>query len=89
MTRIYSNRDRPYDLGNLPVERLARDAAAPVVDARMPEDAAAPAADSIAAAIPEYRELCAKYLDQSIRVHLKFPPGRPSYVRYPAMYTNE
>ncbi len=66
MPRLYSNRDRPYDLGNLPVERLARDAAAPVVDARMPEDAAAPAADSIAAAIPEYRELCVKYLDGEI-----------------------
>ena len=29
MPRLYSNRDRPYDLGNLPVELLARDAAAP------------------------------------------------------------
>ena len=66
MPRIYSNRDRPYDMGHLPVELLARDAAAPEAEARMPEDSARAAADSIAAAIPEYRELCAKYLDGEI-----------------------
>ena len=66
MPRIYSNRDRPYDMGHLPVELLARDAAAPEAEARMPEDSARAAADSIAAAIPEYRELCAKYLDGEV-----------------------
>ena len=49
MPRIYSNRDRPYDMGHLPVELLARDAAAPEAEARMPEDSARAAADSIAA----------------------------------------
>ena len=34
MPRLFSNRDRPFDLGALPAERLARDARAPIVDAR-------------------------------------------------------
>lgn len=63
MSRLFSNRARPFDMGVLPTELLARDANAPVVDARMPEDAAPPSADSIAAAIPEYRALCAQFLD--------------------------
>ena len=63
MTRLFSNRDRPFDMGVLPTERLARDANAPVCEAAMPADAAAAGPDSIATAIPEYRALCAKHLD--------------------------
>ncbi|MGE3678573.1 MAG: hypothetical protein AB7F95_11735, partial [Burkholderiales bacterium] len=63
MSRLFSNRDRPYDMGVLPAELLERDAGAPELPARMPSDAAAAGADSVAAAMPEYRELCAAFLD--------------------------
>jgi len=66
MARLHSNRDRPFDLGPLPLERLPRDPATPIVDARQPADAVTAAADSIAAAFPEYRELFAKYLDGEV-----------------------
>ena len=66
MARLYSNRDRPFDLGPLPLERLPRDTAAPMVDARQPVDVARAGADSIAAAFPEYRELFAPYLDGEV-----------------------
>ena len=36
MARLFSNRDRPFDLGPLPAESLARDPAAPVLEARLP-----------------------------------------------------
>jgi ferredoxin len=63
MARLFSNRDRPFDMGPLPTELLARDRGAPVAGSHMPGDAAVPHADSILAAIPEYRELCSKHLD--------------------------
>ena len=63
MARLFSNRDRPFDLGPLPAELLQRDPGAAIADARMPGDAAAPGPDSIHAALPEYRELCARFLD--------------------------
>jgi ferredoxin len=63
MPRLYSNRDRPYDLGDLPAELLARDAAAPILDGRMPADGDTPHAESIAAVLPEYRALCARFLE--------------------------
>jgi len=66
MARLFSNRDRPFDLGPLPAELLPRDPAAPIHGSRMPGDGAGPHADSILAAIPEYRELCAKYLDGEV-----------------------
>ena len=66
MARLYSNRDRPFDLGPLPAERLPRDAAARIVDARQPGDTAPAGPDSIAAALPEYRELFAQYLDGEV-----------------------
>jgi hypothetical protein len=55
MARLFSNRERPYDLGVLPTELLARDAGATIVDSRMPADGAAPGTDSIAPALEEYR----------------------------------
>ena len=66
MARLFSNRDRPFDLGPLPVELLPRDAGAPALQARQPADASAAAPDSIAAALPEYRELFAKFLDGEV-----------------------
>ena len=63
MARLFSNRDRPYDMGSLPLELIERDAGATILGACMPLDAAQAAADSIAASIPEYRALCAQHLD--------------------------
>ena len=57
MPRLHSNRDRPFHLGVLPTERLARDPAAPAVPARMPADRAPAGPAAVAAAIPAYREL--------------------------------
>jgi reductive dehalogenase len=66
MSRLFSNRNRPYDMGVLPTELLRRDAAAPVVAAHQPGDAASAHPDSIAASLPEYRELFAKYFDGDV-----------------------
>jgi ferredoxin len=63
MTRIHSNRERPFDMGVLPTERLRRAAGAAPRPARQPCDAAVPTADSVAQALPEYLELFAKHLD--------------------------
>ncbi len=66
MARLFSNRDRPFDLGVLPTERLPRDPAAASVPARQPGDANAAGPDSIAGAVPEYRQLFASYLDGAV-----------------------
>jgi ferredoxin len=66
MARLFSNRDRSFDLGPLPLELLPHDPAAPALAARQPGDAAAAGAASILPAIPEYRELFAKYLDGEV-----------------------
>ncbi len=63
MARLFSNRDRPYDMGVLPTELLERDAGAAITDARMPGDTAAAAPESILDAIPEYRDLCVRFFD--------------------------
>jgi ferredoxin len=63
MSRLFSNRERPFDMGPLPTELLPRSAAAPIVASAMPRDSAEPQVDSICAAIAEYRELCARHLD--------------------------
>lgn len=63
MARLFSNRDRPFDLGPLPLERLPRNPAAPILEARQPADRDSAAPDSIAAALPEYRDLFRQYLD--------------------------
>jgi len=63
MPRLFSNRDRAFDLGVLPTERLPRDAAAPIVAARMPADRVVAADSSIGPAFPEYRTLFAPHLD--------------------------
>ena len=63
MARLHSNRDRPFDLGVLPTERLPRAATPPVAGARQPADACAPHADGIQAVLPEYRALFDQFLD--------------------------
>lgn len=50
MARLFSNRERPFDLGMLPTELLERNAAEPVVASRLPGDANPAGADSILAA---------------------------------------
>jgi ferredoxin len=62
MARLFSNRDRPYDMGVLPTELLARDAAAPIVESRMPSDAFEPHEHSILPALQEHVDFCMKYL---------------------------
>jgi hypothetical protein len=66
MARLFSNRDRPYDMNMLPTELLARDPHLAILDASMPGDATQPSPDSILAAIPEYRDLCVKFFDGEV-----------------------
>ena len=66
MTRLFSNRDRPFDMGVLPTELLARDAAAPAVASRMPADLHEPHENSIAPALREHFDFCVNYLDGEV-----------------------
>jgi ferredoxin len=66
MTRIHSNRERPFDMGVLPTERLPRAVGAAPQPARQPGDGAPASAQSIARALPEYLELFARHLDGPI-----------------------
>lgn len=70
MARLFSNRDRSFDLGVLPTELLARADVEPVAGVRQPEDAAQPGADAVLGALPEYRALFDQHLDGAIA------PGR-------------
>jgi ferredoxin len=63
MTRIYSNRERPFDRGVLPTERLSRAVGVQPLRARQPQDAVRAEAESIAQALPEYLALFAQHLD--------------------------
>ncbi|MEO8202631.1 MAG: reductive dehalogenase domain-containing protein [Betaproteobacteria bacterium] len=66
MARLFSNRDRSFDLGVLPTELLARDPAAPIAPSSQPSDAHAAGATSTAAALEEYRALCLTYIDGEV-----------------------
>jgi ferredoxin len=66
MARLFSNRERPYDMGVLPTELLGRDPNAAVLDSCSPGDVNVPDAESILAAIPEYRELCVRFFDGEV-----------------------
>jgi len=66
MARLFSNRERPFDMGVLPTELLARDPQAKIGEARLPGDANSSEEESILAAIPEYRELCVKFFDGEV-----------------------
>lgn len=63
MSRLYSHRDRHFDMGSLPTERLGRDAGAPVQEGQLPQDATPAAIDSVNAAFAEYQALFAQHLD--------------------------
>jgi ferredoxin len=66
MARLFSNRDRPFDLGVLPTERLPRAAVAPVAGARQPASTASAGPDAILAVLPEYRALIDQHLDGAV-----------------------
>lgn len=66
MPRLFSNRDRPFDLGVLPAERLERAADAPILPGKMPGDGGGAHPESIAGAIPEYAELFARHFDGAV-----------------------
>lgn len=61
MARRFSNRDRLVELGVLTTERLPRDALAASVAAPQPGDLSVAGADSVAGAVPEYRQLFASF----------------------------
>jgi ferredoxin len=66
MARLFSNRERPYDLGVLPTELLARDADGAVVESLMPGDTNKASDDSIVPALREHFDFCVKYLDGEV-----------------------
>ncbi|MDO9134575.1 reductive dehalogenase domain-containing protein [Hydrogenophaga sp.] len=63
MARLFSNRDRSFDLGVLPTELLARADVEPVAGVRQPGDVVQPGADAVLGALPEYRALFDRHLD--------------------------
>ena len=77
MARLFSSRDRPFDLGVLPTELLARDPHLEIGEASVPADAARPGADSILAAIPDYPELCVKFFDGEVAAKRAPVPDDP------------
>jgi len=78
MARLFSNRNRLFDLGVLPTERLLRDAGAASVPARQPGDAIAAGPDSMAGAVPEYRPLFDNHLDGAVASARAPVPGDPA-----------
>ncbi len=77
MARLFSNRERPFDMGVLPTELLARDPDAPIGDSQLPKDVNAAGSESILAAIPEYRDLCIKYFDGEVAAKRAPVPDDP------------
>ena len=63
MARLFSNRERPFDMGVLPTELLARAPSAPAVDSRMPADVHEEGSRSIGPALREHFDFCLRYLD--------------------------
>jgi len=63
MPRLFSNRDRHFDLGVLPTELLSRAAVEPAAGVRQPDDAMPPGSDALLGALPEYRALFQAHLD--------------------------
>ena len=66
MARLYSNRDRSFDLGVLPTELLPRADVEPTAGVLQPGDAVQPGADAVLGALPEYRALFDQHLDGAI-----------------------
>ncbi len=63
MTRLFSNRSRHFDMGDLPTELLARDAHAPEHQAAPPKDKNPAGPNSINEALSAYQALFEKYLE--------------------------
>jgi len=63
MTRLFSNRFRHFDMGDLPTELLARDAHAPEYQAVSPEEKNPAGPNSINEALSAYQALFEKYLE--------------------------
>lgn len=63
MTRLFSNRSRHFDMGDLPTELLARDANAPEHQAASPRDINPAGPNSINEALSSYQALFEKYLE--------------------------
>ncbi|MFN0159708.1 MAG: Fe-S protein [Burkholderiales bacterium] len=66
MSRLFSNRQRQYDMGVLPSELLARDADAAALPAAGPGDVNRAASDSVAVAFAEYEALFATHLEGAV-----------------------
>ncbi len=66
MARLFSNRDRPFDLGELPTELLPRAAVAPVAGARQPANTTDAGPDALLGVLPEYRALVDQHLDGAV-----------------------
>ena len=60
--RQYSNRERPFHLGPLPLERLRRTASPVVVTGELPRDEHRAGEQGVAQVIPEYIRLFGEYL---------------------------
>ena len=63
MTRLFSNRNRHFDMGDLPTEMLARDANAPELKATSPTDQYAAGPSSLTDALATYQALFEQHLE--------------------------
>ena len=63
MTRIFSNRSRHFDMGDLPTELLSRDALAVEIKADSPKDQYPAGPNSLNDALSTYQTLFEQYLD--------------------------
>ena len=63
MTRLFSNRSRHFDMGDLPTELLARDAHAPEIQASVSKDQYPAGPHSLNEALATYQKLFEQYLD--------------------------
>lgn len=63
MPRLFSNRNRHFDMGDLPTELLARDINAPELKATSPQDQYSAGPNSINHALATYQSLFEQFLD--------------------------
>ena len=62
MTRLFSNRNRHFDMGDLPTESIARDVSAPELKAASPKDRYSAGPSSLNDALATYQTLFEQYL---------------------------
>jgi ferredoxin len=60
--RLHSNRERPFHLGPLALERLRRAAAPAAITGELPRDEQLPSEEAVSHVIPEYISLFSQYL---------------------------